>query len=86
MREFFLMVLAGLAGSPRMVAASICCLGRLVYKFHGIGPPPPPPLPPPSIISPFSFSLAHRPGWDGAGEAAALQCLCVLHCQVKRSC
>ena len=33
--DYFLLVLAGLAGSPRMVAATIMALARLVYEFHG---------------------------------------------------
>ena len=34
-REFFIEVLAGLAGSPHMVAATIGCLSHLVFEFRG---------------------------------------------------
>ena len=35
MREYFNMVIAGLAGSSHMVSATIGALARLVYEFHG---------------------------------------------------
>lgn len=34
--EYFVKVLAGLAGSLRMISATILTLSRLVYEFHGM--------------------------------------------------
>lgn len=33
--DYFLTVLAGLAGSTHMVSATLLALSRLVYEFHG---------------------------------------------------
>lgn len=33
--DYFLTVLAGLAGSTHMVSATLLSLSRLVYEFHG---------------------------------------------------
>ena len=33
--EYFVKVLAGLAGSAHMISATILVLSRLVYEFHG---------------------------------------------------
>ena len=33
--DYFLTVLAGLAGSAHMVSATLLALSRLVYEFHG---------------------------------------------------
>ena len=35
MSDYFLTVLAGLAGSAHMVSATLLSLSRLVYEFHG---------------------------------------------------
>ena len=34
--DYFLTVLAGLAGSAHMVSATLLGLSRLVYEFHGM--------------------------------------------------
>ena len=34
--DYFLTILAGLAGSAHMVSATLLALSRLVYEFHGI--------------------------------------------------
>lgn len=53
--EYLTRVLAGLAGSTHMVAATIISLSRLVYEFHGnqytqlSRPPLTSPLPPPQM-------------------------------------
>lgn len=33
--DYFVKVLAGLAGSTHMISATILTLSRLVYEFHG---------------------------------------------------
>ena len=35
LKDYFVVVLAGLAGSPHMVSATLLSLSRLVYEFHG---------------------------------------------------
>ena len=35
MMKYFSLVLAGLAGSPRMVSCTLLSLSKLVYEFHG---------------------------------------------------
>ena len=35
LQEYFKMVLAGLAGSPQMISATLLALTRILYEFKG---------------------------------------------------
>lgn len=51
LKKYLTLVLAGLAGSPRMVSCTLLALAKLLYEFHGIKKSP----------QVTSFSIPHCP-------------------------